>query len=142
MENLRVSRVLQDEDDWIFVSLLHRSDRHQKTKKRQNPTIFGKLRYRHFDMMMSQYSQMKTSHAFQGCAKIVLWLHTARLENPDTPQTHPIASNFHEYRSETPRHPSDIPKTPPQTSPGSVICQQKTTDNNRHNQTAPDTPGH
>ena len=38
---------------------------------------------------MSQYGQVKTSCAFQGCAKVVLWLHTARTENPDTPQTPP-----------------------------------------------------
>ena len=54
---------------------------------------------------------MKTSHAFQGCAKIVFWLHTARTENPDTPQTHPSASDFHEYHSDTPRHPPHIPQT-------------------------------
>ena len=94
-------------------NFLYRSDRHQKTKKRQNPTIFVKLRYRHFDILMSQYSQMKTSHGFQGCAKIVLWLHTARTENPDTPQKHPSASDIHEYRSDTSKNPPDIPQTPP-----------------------------
>ena len=83
---------------------------------------------------MSQYSRMKTSHAFQGCAKIVLWLYTARTENPDTPQTHLNASDFHEYHSDTPRHQPDIPQTPPNISRG----QEMLTDDNRYQQTPPD----
>ena len=73
---------------------------------------------------MYQYSQVKTSHAFQGCAKIVFWLYTARTENPDTPQTNPSASDIHEYHSDTSRHQLDIP----QTSPGIMRCQQTPTD--------------
>ena len=62
--------------------------------------------------------------AFQGCALIVLSLHTVGTENPYTPQLHPSGSNFHEYYS-------DIPQTPPrhpQTSSGNMTCQQATTD--------------
>ena len=62
--------------------------------------------------------------AFQGCALIVLSLHTVGTENPYTPQLHPSGSNFHE-------HYSDIPQTPPrhpQTSSGNMTCQQVTTD--------------
>ena len=91
---------------------------------------------------MSQCSQVKTSHAFQGCAKIVLWLHTARTENPDTPQRHPNASIFHEYHSDTPRQPPDIPQTPPGPLQGAWDAnrwQQTTTDTNTQPQTPQDT---
>ena len=107
------------------------SDRHWKTKKRQKPTILVKFRYRHFDILMSQYNQVKTSHAFHGCAKIMLWLHAQRTKNPDTSQTHLSAFNFHEYHSDTSRHQPNIPKT----SPGSIRCQQTKTDANRPHQT-------
>ena len=60
---------------------------------------------------------------------MVLWLHTAETENPDTPQTHPSASDFHEYHSDTPTHPQYTPQLDiPQTPPGSTTCKQKTTD--------------
>ena len=84
---------------------------------------------------------MKTSHAFQGCAKTVFWLHTARLANPEKPQTHPIASDFHEPHSDTPRHPPDIPQTPPtplQASWDANRRQQTPPDDNRRHQTPPD----
>ena len=77
---------------------------------------------------MSQYGQMKKSCAFKGCAKVVLQLHTARMENPDTHQKHPSASDFHEYHSDTPRHPPDTPKTSPE--------------NSKFQQTPPDTLKH
>ena len=48
--------------------------------------IFVDLICRHFDILMSQYGQMNKSHAFQGCSKIVFWLHTARTGNSDTPR--------------------------------------------------------
>ena len=80
---------------------------------------------------MSQYNQVKTSHAFHGCAKIMLWLHAQRTKNPDTSQTHLSAFNFHEYHSDTSRHQPNIPKT----SPGSIRCQQTKTDANRPHQT-------
>ena len=91
---------------------------------------------------MSQYCQMKTSHGFQGCAKIVLWLHTARTENPDTPQKHPSASDIHEYRSDTSKNPPDIPQTPPRPLQGAWDAnrkQQTTTDTTRQPQTPQDT---
>ena len=60
--------------------------------------IFGKLACGHFDVLISQYCHVKKSCLF-GCAKIVFWLHTVRNKNPDTPQTHPSASDFHECHS-------------------------------------------
>ena len=100
------------------------------------------LIYGYFDILLSQYCQVKKNCVFQGFAKIVLWLHTAGTENPDTTQTHPSASNFHEYHSNTPRH---LPKHPPdttQTYPINTRCQKMTTGANRHKQTVADTPRH
>ena len=75
--------------------------------------IFSKLLYGGFGILMSQYGQLTENRTIQGCAKIVFSLHTARIENPYTPQTYSSASNFHEYHSDTPRHPSDSSQTPP-----------------------------
>ena len=75
--------------------------------------IFRKLLYGGFGILMSQYGQLTENRTIQGCAKIVFSLHTARIENPYTPQTYSSASNFHEYHSDTPRHPSDSSQTPP-----------------------------
>ena len=69
---------------------------------------------------------MRKKWAFPGCAKIVLRLHTARTEKPDTPQTHPSASDFHECHSDTSRHSPDIPRhspDSPKASPGNMTCQ-------------------
>ena len=85
-------------------------------------------RFWNFDV--SEWSGEK-SCAFLCCAKMVFWLHTTRTENPDTPWTHPRASDFHDYHSDTPRHPPDIP----QTSPGNTTCQQSPTDTARHPKT-------
>ena len=63
-----------------------------------------------------------------------------RTENPDTPNTYPSASDFHEYHSDTPRHPPDIPQTPPRHLLGAQHAkrrQQTTIDTARHTQTAP-----
>ena len=86
------------------------------------------------------------SHAFPGCAKIVLWLHTARAKNPERTQipnqTHLSTSDSYEYHPDIswtpPRHPPDTP----QTSPGNKRCQQMTTDANRDKEPARDTPRH
>ena len=66
---------------------------------------------------------------------MVFWLHTARTGSPDTLQTHPSASNFHDFHSDIPRHPPDIPKTPPRYLQGTQHA-------NRRQQTPPDTPKH
>ena len=71
---------------------------------------------------------------------MVFWLHTARAGSPDTLQTHPRASDFHDYHSDTPKHPPDIPKTPPSYLQGTQYAnrqQQTPTDTTRHTQTAP-----
>ena len=90
--------------------------------------------------MMSQYGQVNKSCDILGCAKMVFWLHTARTESPDTPQTHPSASDFHEYHSNIPGHPPDIPQTPPRHLQGTGHAnrqQQTPIDTARHTQTAP-----
>ena len=70
--------------------------------------------------MMSQYGQLTENGTIQGCAKIVFSLHTARIENPYTPQTYSSASNFDEYHSDTPRHPSDSSQKPPRYPQGTL----------------------
>ena len=112
----------------------------KKIKKWRNPTIFVELTYGHFDILMSQCGQMRKKWAFLGCAKIVLRLHTARTEMPDTPQTHPSASDVQEYPSDTPRHPPNIPQTPTRYLQGAREAnrrQQTPTDTARHTQTTP-----
>ena len=48
--------------------------------------IFGKLILGGFGILMSNMSQVQTILSFQGCDKMVLRLHTAGTENPDTPK--------------------------------------------------------
>ena len=96
--------------------------------------IFVNLIYRHFDILMSHYGQVNKSYAFLGCANIMLQLHTVRNENLITPQTHLSASSFHEYHSDTPRYPPDIPHTPQDISREHKIP----TKGNRHQQSLPD----
>ena len=90
--------------------------------------------------MMSQYGQVKESCSFLRCAKMVFWLHTARTGSPDTLHTHPSASDFHEYHSDTPRHPPDIPQPHPRDIQGTGHAnrqQQMPIKTARHTQTAP-----
>ena len=83
----------------------------------------------YFDVAL--WSNEKKTRAFSGCAKIVMPLHTAGTENPETPNTskcltYPWISLRH---PQTPtRHPPDTP----QAFPGSRRCQQTTTDTTRH----------
>ena len=102
--------------------------------------IFVDLIYRHFDILMSQYDQMSKSHAFQGCSKMVFRLHTARTENPESPQTHPSASVCHEYHSDTPQTPIRHPPDTSQPSPVNRNIYRRRyaqTHIARHIQTAP-----
>ena len=93
--------------------------------------IFVKLILGGFGILMSNMSQVQNIPLFQGCDKIVLRLHTAGTESPDTPKhirVPPISMN--------------VTQTPPDThqpSPGSRRCQQITTDTNRQPQTPKDT---
>ena len=68
----------------------------------------------------------------------MLQLHTARMENPDTPKSHPNISDFHEYHWNTHIHPPDIPQTPQDISREIKMS----TDDNRRQQTPPDTLRH
>ena len=61
---------------------------------------------------------------------------------PRYPRTHPSAFDFHEYHSDTPRYPPDIPQTPTRHLQGAGEAnrrQQKTSDTNRQPQTPEDT---
>ena len=104
--------------------------------------IFVKLILGGFGIFMSNMSQVQNILLFQGCDKIVLRLHTAGTESPDTPKhirVTPISMNVTQTPPDahqtTPRHPPDTH----QTSPGSRRCQQTTTDTNRQPQTPKDT---
>ena len=104
--------------------------------------IFGNLILGGFGILMSNMSQVQNILLFQGCDKIVLRLHTAGTESPDTPKhirVTPISMNVTQTPPDahqtTPRHPPDTH----QTSPGSRRCQQTTTDTNRQPQTPKDT---
>ena len=92
--------------------------------------IFVKLILGGFGILMSNMSQVQNILLFQGCDKIVLRLHTAGTESPDTPKhirVPPISMNV----TQTPtRHPPDTH----QISPESRRCQQTTTDASRHRQ--------
>ena len=69
--------------------------------------FFVNLIYGHFDILMFHYGQMKESCAFQVFAIVVLQLHTARKEDPITPQTHlgaSISLNTTQIPPNTPRH--------------------------------------
>ena len=65
---------------------------------------------------------------------MVFWLHSARTGSPYFPQTHPSASDFHEYHSYTPRHPQISHRHPPDISRE----QDMQTDHNRRQWTPPD----
>ena len=96
--------------------------------------IFVNLIYGHFDILMSQYAQMNKSHAIQGYAKVVFWLHTAKTENPDPPKhiQAPLVA-----RNTTQIHPN-TPQIPPRHPPAISSEHKKPTDDNRHQQTPSD----
>ena len=78
--------------------------------------IFGNLILGGFCILMSDMSQVQTILSFQGCDKIVLRLHTAGTENPDTPKhiRAPLISiNTIQITPDThqtpPIHPPDTP---------------------------------
>ena len=84
---------------------------------------------------MSQYGQVTKSLTFQDFVRLVFWLHTARTENPDNPQTHPSTSDLNECHSRCPQTPPRHPPDTPKASPANITCQQTPTDANRHCQT-------
>ena len=103
---------------------------------------FGNQLLGGFGILMSNMSQVQNIPLFQGCDKIVLQLHTAGTESPDTPKhiwVPQISMNFTQTPPDdhqtSPRHPSDTH----QTYPGIRRCQQTTTDTNRQLQTPKDT---
>ena len=95
--------------------------------------IFGNPILGGFGIFMSNMSQVQAILSFLGCDKIVLRLHTAGTENPDTPKhiREPLISmNAISIPPDThqtsPRHPLDIPRE-----------QEMPTDKNRRQQTPP-----
>ena len=96
---------------------------------------FGKLILPGFGILMSIMSQVQNILLFQGCGKMVLRLHAAGTESPDTLKhirVPLISMNVTQMHT---RHPSDTH----QISPGSRRCQKTTTDTNRQPQTPKDT---
>ena len=85
----------------------------------------------YFDVSMGSDEK---SWVFQGFAKIVLWLRTARTDNPDPPKhiwATPISIN-------TTQIPSDIPNIPP-SHPQDISREHKASaDTHRHRQTPTD----
>ena len=103
-----------------------------------NPMIFGNLISGGFGILMCDMSQLQTILSFQGCDKIVLRLHTAGTEKPDTPKhirAPSISMNTIQIPPDThhtsTRHPPDISRE-----------QEMPTDNNRCHQTQTDSPKH
>ena len=98
--------------------------------------FFVNLIYRLFDILMSQYGQIKKSCFFQGglCHSSVTAPYCKDRE-PRYPQTHPSTIDFHEYHSNTHRHTPWTSLRHPQTSPGNSRSQQTKTEANRHKQT-------
>ena len=100
--------------------------------------IFGKLILGGFGILMSNMSQVQNILLFQGCDKIVLRLHTAGTESPDTPKhirVPPISMNIIQIPPDnhqtSPRHPQDISRE-----------QEMPSDDNRQQQTQTDSPRH
>ena len=99
--------------------------------------IFVNLIYGYFDILMSQYGQTNKSHAFQGCSKLVFWLHTARTGNPNTlrqiraPQISMISTQIPpDILHTSSRHPTDTPRHL-QGTQDAIRRQQKPTDTAR-----------
>ena len=96
--------------------------------------IFVKLILGGFGILMSNMSQVQNILLFQGCDKIVLRLHTAGTESPDTHKhipVPPISMNIIHMPPDThqtsPRHPPYISRE-----------QEMPTNDNRREQTPPD----
>ena len=96
--------------------------------------FFVNLIYRHFDILRFQNDRIKKVALFQVCAIVVLQLHTARKEDPITPQTHLGASISLNTTQIPPKYPPDISKEV-KMSTDNIMPQ---TDTSRHTQTAPD----
>ena len=111
----------------------------QKIKKGPNSIVFGKLICGGFGILMSQYGQLTKKPYHSGLCQNSVFTPYCKdwdlISPPQKKKTYSSASNFHEYHSDTPRHPSDSSQTPPQISPGNMECQQTTTDAKKHCQT-------
>ena len=96
--------------------------------------FFVNLIYGHFDILRFQNGRIKKVALFQVCAIVVLQLHTARKEDPITPQTHLGASISLNTTQIPPKYPPDISREV-KMSTDNIMPQ---TDTSRHTQTAPD----
>ena len=96
--------------------------------------IFGNLISGGFGILMSNMSQVQTILLFRGCENIVLRLHTAGTENPDTPK-HIWAPSISMNNIQI---PPGTHQTPP-SYPLDISREQETpTDNKWPQQTLPD----
>ena len=89
---------------------------------------------------MSDYGQVTKSHTFQGFAKFVFWLHTARTESPDTPHTSErlqfpwlLLRTLPDTTQTSLRHPPDCSRQHDM-SAGTNRCKQTPPDTARHRQ--------
>ena len=96
--------------------------------------IFGKLVSGHFDILMSQYSQVNNSGTSWLRQNIAICSIQKGLDTQITSK-HIQAPQI---RLNTTQIPSDTPRGTPQTSPDNTRRQQMPTDANRHQQTLPD----
>ena len=90
--------------------------------------FFVNLIYGHFDILRFQYGQIKKVALFQVCAIVVLQLHTARKEDPITPQTH-LGVSISLKTTQIP------PQIPPRHLQGSQNVNRQHHAQNRHLQT-------
>ena len=113
---------------WLVIFLW----RNQKNPKLHKPNDFCKPsigRFWYFDI---QYVSGANYSFVSGFWQNSVTAPYCRDWEPRYSQTHPSASYFHEYHSDTPRHPPDIPQTP-------TRHLQRPEDANRQQQTPPDT---
>ena len=75
------------------------------------------------------------SHAFPGCAKIMLWLLTAKAENPKHICALPISKNSTQIPSDTPQTPLRHPHTSPRHPLVTSMNKKTPTNANWHCQT-------
>ena len=110
------------------------SDRHYKTKKWQNPTIFVKDISGHFDILMSQYGQVKKILPFRAMSKRCKFSTPQEMRTKITPQTHPNTVNIQRHHPNTIQYPQNISQT------FEHLTIEETNCTNRHSLTSPDTP--
>ena len=107
-------------------------------KKQRNHTTQSFLSTSYRDILIFWGLTMvrwKKSHAFPGCAKIMLWLLTAKAENPKHICALPISKNSTQIPSDTPQTPLRHPHTSPRHPLVTSMNKKTPTNANWHCQT-------